>query len=69
MFLSFCSSLANMHSAVVTLDLLNVYGPMQDKGFQASCSVETCSSHSGYHKGMPLTSPLAGLREALLYVI
>lgn len=55
LFVSFCNSLANMHSAVVTVDLFNVDGPVQDKGFKTSCSVDTRSSQSDYHKGMPLT--------------
>jgi len=48
-FVFFSNSLANtctLDSVVVTLDLLDIYGPVQDKGFKTSCSVDARSSHS-----------------------
>lgn len=46
LFVSLCNSFPHTHSAVVTLDLLNGCGPVQDRSFIPTCSVDTCSSPS-----------------------
>lgn len=66
-FVFFCNSVANLHSAIVTLCLPNICSPVQDNGLKASCSIDT--GHLWLSQGhAPNLTPDGYVWEALLCV-